>query len=163
MVSYVGKDMHIRIVKLNKNHVWEEVKLYKKENEEFKPIDLWPVRDYELFEILTDVDIPNKPIYMDDLPDDLKAEITDYSQGIGCYDFYEINFADLMTYLLIHPKVRDLDYEAKNDKDFEKNAWKPNPVKRLEKVVRSALDFYDWYWGFDNWNSDVRILYWFDC
>lgn len=162
----MGRDIHVRIVQFNyKTNQYEEVVLYRKNLEnKITPVSAYDARDYELFDILNgdeDNYFPNKYIYMENLPDDLRKDIETY-QGIeGYYNFYEINLADLKLYLYNHPKVRDYDWE--DEETFDKEGWKDNPVKNFIEHIKWYINIVDMWWFGSSLDSDIRILYWFDC
>lgn len=162
----MGADIHVRIIKRNSNGKWESVKLYTKENKKIKKINFYPFRNYELFDIITgkrNDNFPSSPIYMSDIPIDVLNEIKIAKKPeMCCYNFYEANLADLKLYINSNPKIRDYDYESKNDEDFEKNGWKDNPVIYFVKRIEDIIDIADPFWDFFP-PSNVRILYWFDC
>lgn len=159
----MGRDIHVRIVKKDRETgKWNQIKIYRKEKKrKFKIVDVYPFRNYELFEILNEKEDENyhaDVICMSDLPIALKQEIEKFKNIDGYYDFKEINLADLKLYLHHNPKVRDYDYEAEDPK-----AFKDNPVKYFIERIEQYLDFADPYWDVCRPPSDVRIIYWFDC
>ena len=156
----MGKDIHVRLVhKEYETNLWKQVILYYKKNEEIKPVDVYPFRNYELFNILSEEDdfYHTIPIITNDLPSSLKQEIEEYQKEGGGYKFQEITLADLELYLYRMPKVRDWDYEEDDPK-----AFKDNPVKFFIERIIQYLDFAEPYWDLINLHSNVRILYWFD-
>ena len=64
-------------------------------------------------------------------------------------------------YLKDNPKVRDYDYEGKEE-DFLINGYKENPIIDLVKRIEYVLDFDDFFWDYDGSFADVRIIYFFD-
>ena len=158
----MGKDIHVRIIKRNRNkNVWEEVKLYYKENGNLKDASIYPGRNYDLFDILgnknNDDFLNTRPIFEPDLPEDLKEEIKIYQNSIGFYDFKEINLADLKIYLHHMPKIiKSYGYEEEDDP----NTMKDNPVKYFIERIEYYLDFADVYDFLPP--SDIKIIYWFD-
>lgn len=156
----MGKDIHVRILQKNRNNnTWERVSLFHKEKDEIKIIDVYPFRDYELFDILSENEEDGynaDNIIIDDLPLDIKQEIEEYKNNSYGYNFKEITLADLKLYLHQMPKIRDWDYEEDNP-----NAWKDNPVKDFIDRITQYLNFVDPYWNF-NLLSNIRIVYWFD-
>lgn len=160
----MGIDIHIHIIKHKPNGGWESVKIYRKENEEFKVIDPYPRRNSELFSILSkeeDDDFPCSPICENDLPEDVLKELNE-DREYCCFNFYEANLADIKLYLNNHSTVRDWDYNGVDEEDFKKNGWKDNPVKYLIERVISYLDMADYYWDFEPIYSNIKIVYWFD-
>lgn len=160
----MGVDIHLHLIKFNyETGKYDEVKLYKKDNKTgFEAIPIYCGRDYELFNILKghEDDFPCKSIYENNLPEELIKEInkdkTDY-----CYGFLEANLADIKLYLKNHPRVRDYDWE--DEETFDKEEWKDNPVKHLIDLIEYSINFWDDRWGWYPQNSDVRLIYWFDC
>ena len=158
----MGRDIHVKIIK--RDHTtdkWKQIKFYKKEKRKFKVIDVYPFRNYELFDIISekeDEKYKAYPITLINLPDNLKKEITEYKNISGYYGFKEITLADLKLYLHQVPKVRDWDYE-----ENDPNAWKDNPIKFFIEKIEQYIDFFDPWWEIDTSPSDIKILYWFDC
>ena len=159
----MGRDIHVRIVKKDRETgKWHQIKIYRKEKKrKFNVIDVYPFRNYELFEILNEKEDEKyhaDVICTSDLPIALKQEIEKFKNIEGYYDFKEINLADLKLYLHHSPKVRNYDYEAEDP-----NAFKDNPVKYFVERIEQYLDFADPYWDVCRPASDIRIIYWFDC
>ena len=160
----MGRDIHVRIVKKDREtNTWKHIKLYYKENRKFRVIDVYPFRNYELFDILNEKEENDElffapPIITDDLPIALKNEIKAAKEDLGSYGFREINLADLKLYLHKVPKIRDYDY-----KDDDPKAWKDNPVKYFIEKIEQYIEFAVPYWDSCCVDSDVRIIYWFDC
>ena len=157
----MGIDIHVRIIIKNRNkNIWEEVKLYYKENNDFKAVKVYPYRDYELFDILNhktnDYFLKTQPILDVDLPETLKKEIEECRNSLGYYGFREINLADLKLYLHHKPKIRDWDYE-----EDEPNAMTDNPVKYFIEQIEQYISFASFIYDFAP-PSDVKIIYWFD-
>ena len=162
----MGVDIHLAIVKFDRNlNAYKEIKLYKKDDKNnYVPIDLYPGRNSELFDYLSgrEDDFPVKPLYEKNLPEDLKNQIDEYkNREYGCYDFCEANLADVKLYLKDNPKVRDYDYEGKEE-DFLINGYKENPIIDLVKRIEYVLDFDEFFWDYDGSFADVRIIYFFD-
>lgn len=153
----MGADIHVYILKRNREtNAWKHIKLYTKEKGKFKLVDVYPYRNYELFDILNgkeDEKYSAQPISKVGLPPHLKKEIEEFEYGYG---FKEINLADLKLYLRQVPKIRDWDYE-----DTDPNAWKDNPVKFFIERIEQYIDFADYYWDIIP-ASDIKIIYWFD-
>lgn len=161
----MGADIHVNIIEKNHEGKWKLVSLYAKENKKFKRIDPYPFRNAELFDILSgneDETFPMTDIEENSLPVGLQNEIKRNKKAAGYYNFYEVNLADIKYYLIKHPKVRDYDYEAKDDEDFDKNGWKPNPLNNFIEAIENYLNFVNPYRDFQP-ASFVRIIYYFDC
>ena len=158
----MGRDIHVRIIKKDRETgKWNQIKLYHKEKKKFKVVDIYPFRNYELFDILNeneDEKYHANKICTPDLPIALKQEIEKLKNIAGYYGFKEINLADLKLYLYNNPKVRDYDYDTEDPKSF-----KDNPVKYFIERIEQYLDFSDPYWDMDNSFSNIKIIYWFDC
>lgn len=160
----MGRDIHVRIVKKDREtNTWKHIKLYYKEKRKFRIVNMYPFRNYELFDILNEKDENDEhffapSIVTDDLPIALKNEIETAKKSFGFYGFREINLADLKLYLHKVPKIRDYDYEENDPK-----AWKDNPVKYFIEKIEQYIDFADPYWDLYCIDSDIRIIYWFDC
>ena len=163
----MGTDIHVHIIQRDLDGKWKSIKLYTKDkNKKFKKVNNYPFRNCELFDILSGNEadnFPYTPICMTNLPIDIYNEIKKAKKPEGCcYNFYEVNLADLKLYLNNHPKVRDYDYEASDDEDFNRNGWKDNPVKFFIERIENILDLADSYWDYAPYSS-IRIIYWFDC
>lgn len=156
----MSKDIHVRIIKRNRQDgAWKQIKLFYKDKDNIKPVDIYPYRNYELFDILSgneDDSFPYSTIVKNDLPYTLIKEIDKYRSALGYYNFSEINLADLKLYLQNSPKIRDYDYE-----DTDPKAWKNNPIKNFIERIEYYLDFADPYWSLDPY-SDIKIIYWFN-
>ena len=158
----MGTDINVRIVKKNrKTNLWEQIKLYRKEESEYKIVNPYPYRNSELFDILSENEEDSfrcNHILINNLPTSLQEEITKCTNTVGYYGFYELTLADLKLYLYDTPKVRDYDYG-----DDSPKAWEDNPVKYFIECIENYIKFADPYYEFDCLDSDIRILYWFDC
>lgn len=162
----MGRDIHVRIVQLNREtNQYEEVVLYRKNKQgEMAPVYAYDARHYELFEILDGDNcdyFPYIPVYTENLPARLKEEIEECKDIDGYYNFYEANLADIKIYLHNHPKVRDYDWD--NEDTFEKEGWKDNPVKYFIECIERYLGIADVWWFGEQFDSNIRIIYWFDC
>lgn len=140
----MGEDIHVHILKRKRNtNKWKEVILYgKNEKESTNVINLYPFRNYELFETLKgnmDNSYKAYPIEEHNLPESLKEEYKEDCKY--CYGFKEINFAELKLYVIKHPVEEQIKYF------YERIKW--------------YLDFADENFDFTPL-SDYKILYWFD-
>lgn len=158
----MGVDIHVRIL-FKKESIWKSINLYRYDDEknEFKKINIYPFRNYDLFNILKKEEV-GRSIEYNSLPPALFKEIKDYETTSEYYNFQEVNLADLKLYLLKNPKIRDYDYEAENDEDFDKNGWKTNPIEFFIERIEYILDLAEPYYDFSP-PSYTRIIYWFDC
>lgn len=152
----MGRDIHVKILKKNKNlELWEPVVLYKKENGEFKEINFITYRDQDLFNILlgdSDTFFPFSPLNEANIAEPLRKEIEKKRGIIGYYGFCEANLADVRIYLQENPKIKS-DYTEEEI---------INPVEHLVDIVYKVLNIaqeYDVPW----YDSQIRIIYWFDC
>lgn len=162
----MGRDIHVRIVQFNyKTNQYEEIVLYHKNREnKIVPVSAYDARHYELFNILDGTEdeyFPNRTIYIENLPNDLKQEIEECKNTSGYYNFYETNLADMKLYLYNHPKVRDYDWE--DDETFEEKGWKDSPIKSFIEHIEWYIGIADMWWIGAFLDSNIRILYWFDC
>ena len=164
----MGMDITVKILKWNRDlNIWEQVKLYTKEGNEFYIIDPYPFRNSELFSFLNDTttntlyqeeyNVPTMPIQINTLPEDLKEEI--FKKEKDCFfGFKEINLSDLKLYLSYAPKIKYWD-------DFSgKDVYKDNPVKHFIEKIENYINlasFYK-YKNLDFVPSDIKILFWFD-
>ena len=139
----MGRDIHVKILIKNKDE-WEEVLLYNKIRDKFEEIEVYPYRNYALFDILNEKTDENyniaRPIVLEKLPEKVKKDINIWQES-GGYGFKEVNLADLKLY-------------------FKENNDNLNPIKYFIERIDQYIDF-----AIDPWNlhdSDVKILYWFD-
>ncbi len=149
----MGRDIHVRLVGWDEiNQKWDEIKIYKKDRDNFIPIDFYPYRNYELFEELNNV--PWTSINKKDLPPIIVKELEATEKILEYYNFREVNLADLKIYYYNHQKIEGEDYAG----DI---TFKDNPLKDFIERIESILDIYD----FDPCGkySSVRIIFFFDC
>ena len=161
----MGVDIHMYLTQFNKKtNKWEEVVLYHKNEEgNIVPIDIFSGRDYELFDILSgheNYNFPSSSIHVDSLPDSIKEKLFECEEENGYYGFSQVNFADLQLYLAHHPLVRDYDWEDENT--FEQQAWKDSPLKQLVERIKWILTLDDKWWAGITYDSDIKLIYWFD-
>lgn len=161
----MGTDIHVYILRKDKDNLWKTVKIYRKEKRnKFKYISPYNSRNYELFDILKGKEtkdyFPFVPINEKELPPDLKNRYLKAKNIIGYFDFNEVNLADLKLYLCSHPKVRDYDYEGEN---FDEEGWKENPIHDFIKTIENYI-FLSGSFDFEICpDSYFKIVYWFDC
>ena len=142
----MGEDIHIKIIKRNKDtNNWEEILLFNKDNEK---IPIYQERNYNMFDILKDLSISSS-IVNKNLPETLQQEIKE-AEG---YHFSEVNLADLKLYLYNHQKVEDF---YSDNEELIDNPIK-NLIERIEYYIFFAMSDTLYYVP-----SDIMILYWFD-
>ena len=176
----MGKDIHIHLVKRNREtNLYEELILYKPgedyyydefgdkiiNNPDFKKIPIYDERNYEMFEGMIDGDkvdgygnFPHAPIDFNSLEPKFKKEIKDIVNTTGYFDFYETNLADMKLYLNEHPIVVDYDGEWEEGVKSQKT----NPIKYLYNDICSYGRFADNLdWNFEPLSS-YKIIFYFD-
>ena len=154
----MGRDIHVNILIKTQDEGWKDVVLYKPDiTGSFTPIDIYPYRDYELFDILnktTDVFFPAAPVKRDELPEQLKTQLEKEQDDYGFYNYFEANLADMKLYYIDNPIVEDYD---KND-----GSIKDHPIKDFIDTIYNYVNV--WADGFINFfYSDIKIIYRFDC
>ena len=156
----MGKDIHVKVLEKNEG-VRKEIKLYSKNDKgEFYPIDFYPFRNYELFDIL-DKSVPFSSIEMETLPEDLKKEIEDFDYG---FNFKETTLADLKIYFYNHPKIESWDDGEDGEEEIDGKKLKDNPIKDFIERIENYCDIADSFvWNYLRIASKIRIIYWFDC
>ena len=148
----MGADIHVKIIKFSSTeNKWKSVKLFTHIKDTWDEIPVYDARNYELFDVLTEIDFPRTSINMNTLPLDLAAEIEENQQETGTYNFLEVNLADAIIYLHSHPTIL-------NDKEEEKR----NPLKSFLDIIYNYIDFFDPLWNCSAIYSQIRIIYWFD-
>lgn len=122
-------------------------------------VPVFDSRDRELFDALTDEDVPHCAINHSLLPKDLATEIQEIKETVGFYGFSEVNLADLGMYIVQNPEVPD--YDADWGPDGKEKVYKDNPVCKLYELVLAYIRFANK----DSWMplSAYKVLYWFDC
>lgn len=176
----MGKDIHVRLTKLNREtNLYEELALYKPgveyhydekgnkiiDNPNFQKVYIYDGRNYEMFEGMKEGDgidgygdFPWTSINLNSLESELKREIEEKQNSQGYFDFYEINLADMKLYLNEHPIVVDYDGEWEEGVKSQKT----NPIKYLYDNI------YDYGYFADNWNWEIeplsiyKVLFYFD-
>lgn len=148
----MGADIHVKIIKFSSTeNKWKSVKLFTHIKDTWNEIPVYDARNYELFDVLTEIDFPRTSINMNTLPLDLAAEIEENQQETGTYNFLEVNLADAIIYLHNHLTIL-------NDKEEEK----PSPLKSFLDIIYNYIDFFDPLWNCSAIYSQIRIIYWFD-
>ena len=157
----MGVDIHVKIIYKDKNG-WKPISLFCQNDEnKTEVIDPYPFRNYEVFSVLSgkeDDNFPYDHIFSQDLPQSVLDEINEDEKS-GCYGFKEVNLADLESYVLKYPKIKDYDVEWEDNKPV----YKTNPMIDFMYRMKSYVDLAVPFWELNNILSKVRILYWFDC
>lgn len=175
----MGKDIHIKIAKYNKEtNLYEQIKLYRKvkpnetsydsDENGFREVWIDVGRDYEAWEGMKDGDesdgfglFPWNSISLTSLEPCLAEEIKENMKIDGYFDFYEINLAEFKLYLNEHPTVVDYDAEWK---DLPYNSPKPqkeNPIKTLFEAVVAYISVADWSYSWTP-TSYYKVIFYFD-
>ena len=154
----MGRDIHINILIKTRNEGWKDVVLYKPDKKgSFIPIDIYPYRNYELFDILyknTDAFFPATLVKMNELPQQLKTQLEKEQNDYGFYGFFEANLADIKLYYIDNPIVENYD---KND-----GSIKDHPIKDFLDTICNYVNICaDGFMNF--FYSDIKIIYRFDC
>lgn len=183
----MGKDIHIIVTKYNKDtRFYHEVELFRKrkENEfdyncetgehlpwtEYKKIDIDVGRNSEMFEGMKSGDggygvFPWIDIDFSSLEPTLAEELKKYHDKTrySCFDFHEINLADMKNYVYTHPLVTDYDSdEWDNWEPGKERPAKPNPIGGMVEDIENYIYFFEDGWRFEP-DSYYKILFYFDC
>ena len=158
----MGKDIHLHVVKFyHEDRYFHELKLFRvdKKTGEFKDVDIYSYRDYEMFDEMEDMEFPSTSIKLSSLAPELREEIEKRMNFIGYHTFSCINLASFALYNEKHPTVKD--YEADWGEDGKDVKYKPNPLKSLYDDILTFLSFADWDY---DWTplSDYCLLFYFD-
>lgn len=183
----MGRDIHIIVTKYNKTtRFYDEIKLFRnrKEDEfeydgetgeklpwtEYKKIDVDVWRNYEMFDGMKSGDggygiFPWVGIDFSSLEPKLAEELKKYHDNTryGCYDFYEINLADMKNYVYTHPLVTDYDSdEWDNWEPGKEKPTKPNPISGMVEDIENYIYFFEDCYRSEP-DSCYKILFYFDC
>ena len=182
----MGQDIHVHVAKYNeKTNLYDELVLYKPgeeyhydselnkiiDNPDFQRVHIYNKRDDEMFDGMKDGDendgyghFPWIPIRFNSLEPSFRDRIKSKTSIVGCYDFYEINLADMKNYLHDHPIV--VDYDSELWEDYEKDKrFKPrkdNPIEGLYKEICNYIFFADNDWDWIPLSS-YKVIFYFDC
>lgn len=156
----MGVDIHLKLCKYDpEDNLWHELKLYRKEKNEYKKVYLYAGRDSEMFSAMSNEEKDNYGLFpcanipLLSLDEELRKIVAE--KGEYCYGFREILLSDMKYYLKDHPTV--VDY----DEDWAKPT-KTNPIKYLFDSCCSYGEFAEgWSFGIDPL-SRYKLLYWFD-
>lgn len=154
----MGVDIHLKLCKYDPmDNLWHELKLYRKEKDEYKKAYFYEGRNSEMFGAMQNEEqdnyghFPYADIPLLSLDKELREEIEEDKKY--CYGFAEILLSDLKYYLKDHPTVVDYD---------EEGLMKTNPIKYLFDSCCSYAKFAEgWNFGIDPL-SRYKLLYWFD-
>ena len=165
----MGVDIHVRLIKYDpSDNLWHELKLYRKEKEEYKKVPLFEGRNSELFGIITNEEneddfgiFPCADIPLLSLDEELRKDIDSHREW--CYDFKEVLLSDMKYYVEKYPTIPDYDVDWGNDWKYgDPKPQKDNPVKWFYDDCISYASFAEgWHFGIDPY-SRYKLLYWFD-
>ena len=167
----MGKDIHVRILKYNKEeNLYYEQKLfiYNKNKKDYEYISPYWNRNYEMFNGMKDGDeidgygeFPWSSLALNSYESEFKEEMMKKMKEIGYFDFFEISLAELKLYTLEHPVVTD--YDTVNSEDFNTNKLtKTNPIIYLFETICNYLNFADWTFDFSSL-SEYKVVFYFDA
>ena len=163
----MGVDIHLKLCKYNpEDNLWHELKLYRKEKDEYKKVYLYEGRNSEMFSAMLNEEkddyglFPCANIPIPSLDEELVNELRE--AGKYCYGFREILLSDMKYYLKDHPTVIDYDEDWSNWKAGDPKPTKTNPIKYLFDSCCAYGEFAEgWSFGIDPL-SRYKLLYWFD-
>ena len=163
----MGVDIHLKICKYDPaDNLWHELKLYRKDKDEFKKVYLYEGRNSEMFAAMQNEEqdsyghFPFASIPLLSLDEELRAEIEEAKEY--CYGFAEVLLSDIEYYLKDHPTVVDYDGDWEDWKRGDPKPEKTNPIKYLFDSCCSYGEFAEgWSFGIDPL-SRYKLLYWFD-
>lgn len=151
----MGADIHAYIERRNpETNKWEELGLYRKDDEEFNQVDFYDGRDYELFSILAGVRGWHEPLVMrrgvpDDMSDTVAKRYYEYRDSWHSATWYD--YCELLAYA-----------NSNNDNVIEvidDTGEKYNLLSGFMQCVNFVLNAYHkWYPN----PNEVRIIMWFD-
>lgn len=171
----MGVDIHFYITKYNtETNFFEEIKLYTRNKAgEYKKVPIFYGRNYDMFDILTNkiivdnVTFPNMPIAYNSLEENIREKIKSFhseeGEFTGCYDFFEVNLADLKNYLNTCPTMINYDYNSDEEESEDNKPYKSNVVKFLYDDIINYIKFADEFAFEFSPESYYKILYFFDC
>lgn len=160
----MGVDIHTYLCKYDpEDNLWHELKLYRKNGEEFKEVPIFDGRNSELFEILQN---DNFIYNIGDFPSTVIAPLSlepgfrdrvDQDQKY-CYGFSEVLLSDMKYFAKDYPTIPD--YEVEPD-EWNSQPRKKNPVKGFYETCVDYASFADAWFDFTPL-SRYKLLYWFD-
>ncbi len=172
----MGVDIHVYITKYNtETNFFEEVELYTKNKAgEYKRVPVVYGRNYDIFDILANraiidnVAFPNAPIAYNSLEESIRKKIKSFHSKdgelfTGCYNFFEVNLADLKDYLDTCPTMINYDYNSDEEETENNKPYKTNVVKFLYDNIINYIEFVDDFAFEFSPKSYYKILYFFDC
>ena len=160
----MGVDITIHVCKYdNTDNLYHELKLYRKEKDEFKEVSLFEGRNCELFDILSnneEINFPSTSIAIVSLDEELKESIKKSEEW--SYGFNEVTLADIKCHLKDYPTVVDYDADWGDDwKPGDPQPRKENPVSWFFKDILSYTEFAEgWTYGIEPL-SRYKLIYWF--
>lgn len=163
----MGVDIHLKLCKYDPaDNLWHELKLYRKEKNEYKRVYLYEGRNSEMFAAMQNEEqdsyghFPFASIPLLSLDEELRAEIKEAKEY--CYGFSEVLLSDIKYYLKDHPTVVDYDEDWGDWKEGDPKPEKTNPIKYLFESCCAYGEFAEgWSFGIDTY-SRYKLLYWFD-
>lgn len=163
----MGVDIHLHLCKYDSaDNLWHELKLYRKEKDEYKKVYLYEGRNSEMFGAMQNEEqdsyghFPFASIPLLSLDEELRAEIEEAKKY--CYGFAEVLLSDVEYYLKDHPTIIDYDGDWEDWKEGNPKPEKTNPIKYLFDSCYSYGEFAEgWSFGIEPL-SRYKLLYWFD-
>ena len=134
----MGVDIHFYITKYNKEkNIFEEIALYTAGAGKYKKVPVFIGRNYDMFDILRNkiiidnIEFPYADIAYNSLEEKLKNTIEGYigkeGEFTGCYDFSEVNLADLKDYVKFKCILEDFkvyySLEQYSLKELDRYLW----------------------------------------
>lgn len=169
----MGVDIHIKLFKYdNERNQFKKLTLYRWDYKtgEYKEVYIFPGRNSEMFDGMKEGDevdgygvFPSSSIKLNSLFDPDREEIEEKMHTTGCYDFNEINLAEMALYCKEHPTVTDYDVEWHDEDPNFVKPTKKNPICDLYDEICQYGYFADnWDWDFSSL-SEYKVIYYFDC
>ena len=181
----MGMDIHVRLAVYNADtNYYNELVLYKPgedyyydengekvvTNPHYTRVTIYDGRDYEMFDGMKDGDssdgygiFPWVAVQLNSLDPLFRKEIKKEMDIEGCFDFYEINLADMENYLFKHPTVVDYDAEGwETWKAGDPKPQKTNPINHLyDCICQYAYFCNNWKWEIVPM-SQYKVIFYFD-
>ena len=169
----MGVDIHIKLFKYDReNNIYDKITLYywdykKGKHEE---VYIFSGRNSEMFDGMMHGDevdgygyFPTTSIALNSLLEPERKEYERLMKIQGCYDFCEINLAEMALYCKRHPEVTDYDVEWNDEDPNFVKPKKKNPICDLYDEIIQYLKFAD-EWEFDFLPlSYYKVIIYFDC